>query len=122
MITPEERKRRAKERKEQVAQLMKRLPMVNFCHEDKHGTVQLYMAGGNDWELRVRKHGKWKGHGEWEEHSIVLADPQHLARLIRGLVARFNAMVCEINAEVDAFQIEQLRKIEERTPKPRRTD
>ena len=113
MITREETKRRAKERKEQAAQLAKRFPVVHFCHESKHGRAQLFMAGGNDWELRVRKHGKWQKQGEWEEHSIVLTDPHDLARLIRGLVTRFNAMVGEINAEVDAFEIEQLRKIDE---------
>ncbi|HZT29360.1 MAG TPA: hypothetical protein VFA33_05730 [Bryobacteraceae bacterium] len=112
MITPEERKRRTKERKEKAAQLAARFPAVMFCHENNESRVQLFLAPGNDWELRVRKHGPWVKQGEWEEHSIVLSDPHELARLIRGLVARFNAMAGEVNTEVAGTKMQRLRRLE----------
>jgi len=73
---------------------------------------------GKDY-LRVKNRGGgWADpkYPEWQNQEIPLSDPKTLAKFIHALAARYNLLVREINADVEAARMEPLTEVNPELP------
>jgi hypothetical protein len=111
MMTREERKQRAKERAEEKRQWAEKYPRASLSRDGRDDQQFLGVSLHPDepsW-LNVRYRGdpfrKETLGGDTGTHiaGIWLNDPRELARFIRALVARYNAMVEDLNETVESI-------------------
>jgi len=91
------------------------LPRARLDAIWKDSGVIVEIPAGKEY-VCVKKRGGWwpdPKHPEWQHQEILLNDPKILAQFIRALVARYNLLVREINAEAEAARMEPLTEIQE---------
>jgi hypothetical protein len=110
-LTKEERAQRAREREAERQRAEQQFPgAILFANPRKHDQFcNLHLEAGNpDWlEIRVRGDSWWsadhiggKEYPDIRTASISLRDLHQLGRFIRALIARYNALIRDVNRVV----------------------
>jgi len=94
------------------------LPRARLDAIWRDGGVIVEVPAGKEY-VCVKKRGGWwpdPKYPEWQHQEILLNDPKILAQFIRALVARYNLLVREINAEAEAARMEPLTEVNPELP------